>query len=104
MAETLLLAGVFAAAYAGFALIALSQKRHWRRVAATPAPGPARVAVLRGAGGGLIALSLALALLRDGPSFGSLLWATAISFAALAVAFTLNARPRWLRPLGRILQ
>jgi len=48
----------------------------------------------------LIALSLILAPLRDGPSFGSLLWATAISLAALGVAFTLAWRPRLLRPLA----
>ncbi len=37
------------------------------------------------------------ACLRDGPSFGALLWATVISLAALAVAFTLSWRPSWLR-------
>jgi len=47
----------------------------------------------------LLTTSLALALLRDGPSFGSLLWATTISLAALALAFMLAWRPGWFRGL-----
>lgn len=85
MAEALLLLATFAAAYGGFLCLALSQQRHWR----VWLPGrqltrPAQWA-LRAPGAGLLALSLLLALLRDGPSFGSLLWATAISLAALAL-------------------
>jgi len=52
----------------------------------------------------LLTTSLALALLRDWPSFGSLLWATMISLAALAVAFALAWRPgifRWLTVVAR---
>jgi len=100
MAEGSLLLGVLAAAWLGFALLALSQARHWLRVAGTAPPSPARVLVLRWAGGASIVLSLVLALLRDGAGFGSLLWATAISLAALAVAFTLAWRPGVLRPLA----
>jgi len=55
------------------------------------------VLVLRTLGAALITLSLLLALLPDRPGFGSLLWATGISLAALAVAFTLAWRPRILR-------
>jgi len=96
----MLLAGVFLTAYLGFALLALSQARHWWRVAATDPPRTG-VRLRRGAGAALLAASLALALLRDGPSFGALLWVTAISLAALAVALTVAWRPRWLRPLAR---
>jgi len=97
MPDSLLLLALLVAAYAGFALLALSQARHWRIVIGDVALPRRRVRVLRTLGGALIALSLILALVRDGPSFGSLLWATAISVAALAVAFTLAWRPRWLR-------
>ena len=45
--------------------------------------------VLRTLGSALLGLSLIIALLRDGPSFGSLLWATAIGLAALVVALIL---------------
>jgi len=60
-------------------------------------PGRTRVIFHRSAASLLLTTSLALAPLRDGPSFGSLLWATVISFAALAVAFTLAWRPGLLR-------
>jgi len=99
MSNSLLLLALLATAYAGFALLALSQARHWRSVARAAALTRRRVLTLRAIGVALIALSLILSLLRDGPSFGSLLWATAISLAALGVAFTLAWRPRLLRPL-----
>ncbi|WP_422367440.1 DUF3325 domain-containing protein [Pelagibius sp.] len=101
MTSALLLIVLSMAAYLGFTLLALSQRRHWSAVAGTGAPCRMQVIVLRGVGGAMIALSLVLALTRDGPSFGSLLWATAISLAALAVAFTLAWRPTLLRPLAR---
>jgi len=102
MPDSLLLFVLFAAAYAGFSLLALSQAQHWRAVVGAAALPRNRVLVLRTLGGALIALSLLLALMRHGPSFGSLLWATVISLAALAVAFTLAWRPRMLRPLAVI--
>jgi len=94
----MLLAAAFATAWLGFALLALSQVRHWRQVtgAETP-PSRTRVIAYRAIAATLLTISLGLALLRDGPSFGSLLWATMISIAALAVAFTLAWRPAILR-------
>jgi len=100
MPDSLLLLALSAAAYVGFALLALSQAQHWRTVTGAAALPRRRLLVLRSIGGALIALSLILAPLRDGPSFGSLLWATAISLAALGVAFTLAWRPGLLRPLA----
>ncbi len=88
MVDGLLLIAVYASACAGFACLALSQRKHWHRVL-TGEPSRPVVNTLRTLGGTLLALSLAVGLLRDGPSFGSLLWVTAISLAALAVAFTL---------------
>jgi len=102
MPDSLLLLALSAAAYAGFALLALSQARHWRAVVGDAALPRKQVLVLRTLGGALIALSLLLALMRDGPSFGSLLWATAISLAPLGVAFTLAWQPRWLRVFARV--
>jgi len=103
MADSLLLLALLVAAYVGFALLALSQAQHWRAVVGDAALSRRRVLVLRTLGAALIALSLILALMRDGPSFGSLLWATAISLAALGVAFTVAWRPRWLRVFARVL-
>ena len=102
MPQSVLLIATVLAAYLGFALLALGQERHVRRVAALDPPRGLRLLALRVAAGIALALSLTLALLRDGPSFGALLWATAISLAALAVAFTLAWRPLWLRPLSAV--
>ncbi len=101
MADRLLLLAVFASAFAGFACLALSQHRHWRRVLTGEPPRPA-VIILRALGSVLLALSLGFALVRDGLSFGALLWATTISLAALAVAFTLAWRLCWLQLQARI--
>jgi len=102
MPDSLSLLALLVTAYAGFALLALSQAQHWRAVVGAVALPRRRVRGLRAIGGASLALSLFIAFVRDGPSFGSLLWATAISAAALAVAFTLAWRPRMLRPLALI--
>ena len=100
MADWLLLAGIVTAAYLGFALLALTQARSWRRLGQSPPPTGIRRLALRTVGGLALLLSLVLCLVRDGPSFGALLWATAISLAAATVAFTLTWRPALLRPLA----
>lgn len=90
---------VAACGYLGFAVLALSQARHWQGVrggGSTP-PRPA----LRGAGVLGLAASLAAAIVRDGAGFGALLWGVAASLAALAVVATLTWRARWLAPLAR---
>lgn len=99
MSDAALLLAIFATAWFGFALLALSQPRHWRRVVGSLPLAGGRIIVMRLAGGVLILGSLILALLRDGPSFGALLWATLISLAAFTVSLTVSLRPRWLRPL-----
>ena len=100
MAGWLLPVAIATAAYLGFALLALTQARPWRRVGQAPPPTAIRRLAMRTLGGLALVLSLALCLVRDGPSFGALLWATAISIAAAAVAFTLTWRPALLRPLA----
>ena len=100
MAGWLLLVGMMTAAYLGFALLALTQARPWQRVSRVPPPTSIRRLALRTLGGLALLLSLVLCLVRDGPSFGALLWATAISLAATAVVFTLTWRPALLHPLA----
>ena len=90
-------------AYFGFALLALSQAQPRRRLGLAVELGHGRRIGLRLAGGLLLVLALVLALLRDGPGFGGLLWATAVSLAALAVAFTLSWQPRLLDLLAGVL-
>ena len=100
MSDPLLLAATLGSAYLGFGLLALSQARHRRKLDHRYAPTPRQALVLRSLGGGALLASLGASLLRDGPGFGALLWATGLSGAALAVSFTLTWRPRWLWPLA----
>ena len=99
----LLLVGIGTVAYLGFALLALTQARPWQRVSPAPQPTRIRRLALRILGGLALLLSLVLCLVRDGPGFGALLWATMISLAAIAVAFTLTWRPSLLRPLVKMV-
>tara|TARA_R110002033_G_scaffold122627_1_gene165215 strand:- start:4988 stop:5356 length:369 start_codon:yes stop_codon:yes gene_type:complete len=102
MPKDLLLVAIFSAAYLSFALFALSQVRHWRVVFDKALPTQREVLLLRSLGILMLSISLALSLVRDGASFGSLLWITMIGVAALTVALTLAWRPRWLRPAGKL--
>lgn len=104
MPDALLLLGVFAGAYLGFAALAISQDRHWHHLGgARHCPRRACV-VLRCAGWALLIVALVLALMRDGAGFGSLLWATVITVGALSVVATLSWRAHWLRLAARLLQ
>lgn len=99
-----LLIALALATYLGFALLALSQDRHWQR-AGGEVSCPARLILpLRTLGYGLLLLALVLALVRDGPGFGSLLWVTMLTVGAVAVVCTLAWRAHWLRPFVRIFQ
>ena len=102
--ESVLLLALVIASYSGFALLALSQDRHWQRSGGGLACPARLVLPLRGLGYGLLLVSLVLALLRDGPGFGSLVWATMLSVGAVAVVCTLTWRAHWLRPVVRTLQ
>ncbi|GEC17638.1 DUF3325 domain-containing protein [Nitrobacter winogradskyi] len=88
----------------GFALLALSQDRNWRLVVAAPSLSRVAKITLRIAGYALLALGLSLALWRDGPGFGSLMWGTLISLAACAVTMILSWRAHWMTPLGSAIR
>ena len=104
MAGALAFLGLALALHLGFALLALSQVRHWRGVLPrVPQPGPSTI-LLRISGYGLIGLALPIALWRDGPGFGPLLWACLMSVAACAVTITLSWRAHWLKPLARLAE
>jgi hypothetical protein len=100
MRDVVLLIAVLATAYSGFALLALSQARHWHEVTDAPLPSQRW---LRLWGSAALVLALALALMRDGPAFGAVLWVVIASISAIAVALTLSGCPGALRPLVRIL-
>jgi hypothetical protein len=94
------LALAFAACYLGFALLALTLRRHWEDVTGQHELPPVVPRVLRALGSAGLAAGLGLALWRDGASLGSVLWVTLLAAAGLAVVCTLAWRPRWLRPLA----
>ena len=104
MPEMLLLLAVFAAAYLGFAALAMSQDRHWHHLGGSRHCPRRTSIVLRVVGWALLLAALLLALVRDGAAFGSLLWITVITVGALLVVATLSWRARWLRPAARLLQ
>jgi len=97
-AAWLLLAAVLAA-FAGMGWLALSMPVHaqqaWEQV-----PAPAALRVLRGLGAVAIAASLLLCLRADHATMAVLVWVMASTGGALLVAFTLSARPHWLRALA----
>jgi Protein of unknown function (DUF3325) len=98
---------VFAAGAAqllGFALLALSQERHWCTVACAPVAArvPARWPAVLGVL--LNVAALPLAITGDGAGFGSLLWGVMLSLAALAIALLLAFWPRSLAWLAQALR
>lgn len=97
MIPALLLLVAFAAAYFGFACLALAMDRNWEQVFGQRVERSPYRGRLLAIGWPLLALAYALCWLRDGASFGSLLWVVLIGAAAMAVAQTLAWRPRWLR-------
>lgn len=99
MSEPALLAAVFVSTYLGCAWLALSQVRHAQGVAGVDVSLGWRLTVFRLVGGVGLMVGPTLAVLRDGPGFGSLLGSIALSVGAVAVAMTLAWRPYWLRPL-----
>jgi hypothetical protein len=102
MLDTLLALSAAVACYAGFALIALTQERHWEEVSGR-AFDDAVVTTRKRAvwlGSALLGVALGLSLQSQGPSFGVLLWVTVVCAAAFGVAFTLSWRPQALKPLS----
>lgn len=87
----------------GFALLALSQNRNWQLVAAPPLSRSRKVA-LRSVGTTLLTLAIPLAVWRDGPDFGLLMWGTFISIAACAVTMILSWRAHWMTPLVSVIR
>jgi len=96
MREVLLLLALFALAFSGFALFAGSQKKHGQRLTGREG-APSHPRARRQLGGLFCLAALAWALLRDGPSFGAILWVLTLSVSAFAVAMVLAGRPACLR-------
>ncbi|MEM9879121.1 MAG: DUF3325 domain-containing protein [Pseudomonadota bacterium] len=101
MLDALFLICAFLCGLLGCSSIAISQLRHWRALFG-PRAAPGRVFLARCAGWSLIAASLALCLVRDGASFGALLWPLVIGVSALCVALLLAYSPNVLKPLATL--
>lgn len=86
---------MLAAAFAGFALIALSMERHARQ-----ADRPVRPERARPAGWALIALSFAIAIAAPNWRFGVVQWVGMLGAAAALVLLAFHWRPSWLYPLA----
>ncbi len=102
--QAALIVAVLAVSYLGFALLALSQDRHWLHLSGEPHCPPRIARSLRVAGYALLIAGLGLALVRDGAGFGSLVWVTMLTVGSFAVVCTLTWRPHWLRPLAMVCQ
>ncbi len=86
MPEALFYILALAASTAGLAWLALSMDVHWEQVRGERDPLPRSTAVrLRWLGAAFLAASL--------------VWCMSLAGGALAVAFTLTWKARWLRPL-----
>ncbi|MEM1042755.1 MAG: DUF3325 domain-containing protein [Bacteroidota bacterium] len=102
LTDGLLLAAGIAVAYVGFALLALSLDRNWKKV--TKAVPPASWTPSRAAGYVLLGLAVVPLFLRDEVvSFAIVSWVLWLGVAALAVAFTLTWQPGWLGALAGAL-
>ncbi|CAG9933949.1 DUF3325 domain-containing protein [Candidatus Nitrotoga arctica] len=104
MIEVALLCLAALGSYCGFALLALAQERHWYAVSGSTSTARIDSASLSIGGAALQALSIALVLFGQGPSFGMVLALVMLPTAAMALAFTLSWRSAWLRPLARLLR
>lgn len=92
------------AAWLGFALLALSQERHFFRVYQSNVHPALSRRAQRAIGFIAIGASLVCCIAGQGASFGSLLWVLSLSAAATAIALTLTWRPHWLYWLAHALR
>lgn len=99
MPDGLLLLVALLANLVGLGWLALAMEPHWRQVFGDAARTPATATRLRAMGASSLAASLATCIGVDHPSMAALVWVMSLAAAALAVAFTLSWRARWLRVL-----
>jgi hypothetical protein len=81
----------------GFSFLALSQARHWQRVACRPTVTVLMAPLYRAMGGLLLFIALTIVWGTEGPSFGALITAMTFTFSAVAIAFGLAWKPGWFR-------
>ena len=99
MPEALFLLLAIAANITGLGWLALAMDVHWEQVFGTVPASRRTVRLLRVVGVAGLAISLLLCLRVDHASMALLVWFMTLAGGALAIAFTLSWRARWLRPL-----
>ena len=99
MPDGLMLLAALLANVAGMGWLALAMDAHWRQACGDASRSAALTTGLRVLGAGAIAVSLALCVAVDHPTMAALVWIMTLAAAALAIAFTLSWRARWLRVL-----
>lgn len=92
MRDAAMLIALLICAYLGFALLALSQPRNWSIAMGERPFRPASVPALRAGGSVMLIASLLIALMRDGPALGAILWVVILAIAGMLVVFTLTWR------------
>lgn len=96
MPDAILLLLAVAANFAGLGWLALAMDVHWEQVFGPRPASPGVVKRLRVLGVAGLAASLALCLRVDHASMAFLVWFMTLAGSALAIAFTLSWRARWL--------
>lgn len=96
MPESLVLLLAVLANFAGLGWLALSTEVHWAQVRGTVPAARGTVRSLRMLGVCGLVASLCLCLRVDHASMATLVWCMTLAGAALAIAFTLAWRARWL--------
>ena len=99
MPDSLLLLAALVANLCGMGWLALAMDAHWRQACGNAVRTSATTQRLRVLGAMSLVVSLALCMVVDHPSMAALVWVMTLAAAALAVAFTLSWRARWLRVL-----
>jgi Protein of unknown function (DUF3325) len=98
--KLLKLLALLGCSFHGFALIALTQDQHRKRVAAAPALRRRQAWLQRAIGGGLLVCSLLIALWREsGGGFAAIPWVLPLTAGVLAVAAGLTWKPHIFRSL-----
>ncbi|QYK05037.1 DUF3325 domain-containing protein [Shewanella zhangzhouensis] len=92
---------LFLLCFGSFGLLAASQFGHHRAIFGIP-PSDARARWLQGAGLGVLALGMALAIALDG-GYGLILLITLMAPAAMGQSVLLNLKPRALRLSGWLI-
>lgn len=101
LSKVILLLGMLTTMWVGFAALALSQNKHWASVVGERSCPSSTARFLKAVGWPALAVSVVLTLLRDGVSFGVILWPTLAFAVALAVSLAIAYRPHMLRRMAR---